>query len=116
MDEQWLSQCRDEKLVQPILDRKVYVLDNYIIKKQLSHDERGHNGYVPIYSAVKQRDANEILALKLVQEYTSIPVPKVVHSGNGYVYPRSEKITSIRAITNIKLPFLDSLFSSASQG
>jgi len=116
MDEQWLSQCLDEKLVHPTLDRKVYVLDNYIIKKQLSHGERGHNGYVPIYSAVRQRDENEILALELVQEYTSIPVPRVVHSGNGYVYVRCEKITSIRVITNIKLPFLDSLFSNDSRG
>lgn len=116
MDEQWLIQCLDEKLVHPIRDRRVYVLDNYIIKKRLSHGERGHNGYVPIYSAVKQRDENEILALNLVQEHTSIPVPRVVHSGNGYVYARSEKITSIRAITDIKLPFLDSLFSSASMG
>jgi len=116
MDEQWLSLCLDEGLVHPTLDRRVYVLEKYIIKKQLSHGERGHNGYVPIYSAVKKRDENEILALKLVQEHTSIPVPKVVHSGNGYVYVRSEKITSIRAITNIKLSFLDSLFSSDSRG
>ncbi|CAZ80737.1 unnamed protein product [Tuber melanosporum] len=94
MDEQWLSHCLDENMTHSAPDRRVYVSENYIIKKRLSRDENGHSGYVPIYSAVRQRDENEILALKLVQEHTSVPVPKVIHSGNGFtVFERFSGVT-----------------------
>ncbi|PWW76528.1 hypothetical protein C7212DRAFT_295094 [Tuber magnatum] len=94
MDEQWLSRCLDRNMARPTPDRRVYVLENHIIKKRLSRDENGQNGYVPIYSAVEKRDENEILALGLVERYTSVPVPRVVHSGNGFtVFERFSGMT-----------------------
>ncbi|CUS15823.1 unnamed protein product [Tuber aestivum] len=94
MDERWLSKCLDENMTRGTHEREVYTWDKYIIKKRLSRDENGHNGYVPIYSAVQQRDENEILALELVKKYTSVPIPEVVHSGNGFtVFQRFPGVT-----------------------
>ncbi|RDW87050.1 uncharacterized protein DSM5745_03692 [Aspergillus mulundensis] len=81
-DKIWLEKCKPEALPIPPFDRCVYILKNHVVKKALQPGERGFDGYVPDTATVAQRDVNEIRALELVQEYTTIPVPKLVHEGD----------------------------------
>jgi hypothetical protein len=85
MDQQWLDQCLDKCMPVPPFDRYIYILPQHVVKKRLQEGETGFDGYVPELSTLKKRDDNELHAMKLVEEYTSIPVPKLVHAGDGYV-------------------------------
>jgi hypothetical protein len=81
MDNYWLSQCTVENIYMPPLERYIHLLPDHVLKKRLGHHERGFEGYIPDFTTLKLRDDNELAALKLVQEYTDIPVPKLVYEG-----------------------------------
>lgn len=53
------------------------------MKKRLKPGEAGFDGYQPDLLTISQRDENELRTLEIVCQYTSIPVPKLVHKGNG---------------------------------
>ncbi|CAH0005042.1 unnamed protein product [Clonostachys byssicola] len=93
-DQAYLEGCKDEHMPVPPFDRYIYVLPNYVVKKPLSIGETGYQGYQPDVRTVFQRDENEIEAMKLVQEYTNIPIPRVIHRGEGFnVFERIQGIT-----------------------
>jgi hypothetical protein len=81
MDNDWLSLCNNDKLYMPPLERYIYLLPDHVVKKRLKESEEGFNHYIPDFETLKKRDDNELAALKLVQEYTDIPVPKLVYQG-----------------------------------
>jgi hypothetical protein len=83
MDEIWLKQCCDKNLPIPPFDRYIYMLPNYVVKKRLTPGELGFAEYCPDFSTLASRDENEIRAIELVQEYTNIPTPKLIHQGDG---------------------------------
>jgi hypothetical protein len=53
------------------------------VKKRLKPGEVGFDGYQPDLLTISQRDENELRTLEMVRQYTSIPVPKLVHEGDG---------------------------------
>ena len=67
----------------PPFDRYIHILHDHVVKKRLVPGEVGFDDYKPDLDTLEMRDENEILALELVREHTSIPIPKVVHRGNG---------------------------------
>lgn len=69
----------------PPFERYIHLLPDHVLKKRLRRDERGYNGYLPDFSTLKMRDDNELLALRLVQEYTNVPVPQLVYEGEESV-------------------------------
>lgn len=69
----------------PPFDRYIYMSPSHVIKKRLSLGETGYDGYIPDFATLEARDENEIKALELAREYTNIPVPRVLHQGNGSV-------------------------------
>jgi hypothetical protein len=81
MDRYWLSQCTEQNMYMPPLERYIHLLPNHVVKKRLRHDERGFAGYIPDFTTLKIRDDNELAALELVSMYTNIPVPKLVYKG-----------------------------------
>lgn len=83
MDQQWLDQCTEDNMPQPAFDRYIHLLPQHVIKKRLSPGEEGFDGYQPGFSTLELRDENEILALELVREHATIPVPKLIHRGLG---------------------------------
>lgn len=85
MDHQWLSQCSSDNLLTPPFDRYIHGLANYVVKRRLQPGEVGFSGYSPEFSTLSMRDENEILAMELVREHTTIPVPKLVYRGSGLV-------------------------------
>ncbi|CAG9954271.1 unnamed protein product [Clonostachys rosea f. rosea IK726] len=93
-DQAYLESCKDEHMPVPPFDRYIYVLPKYVVKKPLSIGETGYQGYKPDVETVSQRDENEIEAMKLVQEYTNIPIPRVLHRGEGFnVFERIQGVT-----------------------
>lgn len=87
-DKLWLDRCVEEAMPVPPFDRYIYVLPQHVVKKPLTEGELGYEGYIPETTTVKDRDENEIRAVNVVREYTDVPVPDLVHQGNGYVEPR----------------------------
>lgn len=67
----------------PPFDRYIYVLSSHVVKNALAPQERGYDGYIPDFATLTARDENELEALKLVREYTNIPVPQLLHQGRG---------------------------------
>lgn len=63
--------------------RYIYMLPNHVVKKRLVAGELGYDGYMPDAATTASRDENELLAMDLVKQYTDIPVPKLIHQGNG---------------------------------
>ncbi|KAK1771490.1 hypothetical protein QBC33DRAFT_554654 [Phialemonium atrogriseum] len=47
-------------------------------------DKGGYDGYIPDFATLTAHDENELEALKLVREYTNIPVPQLLHQGRGF--------------------------------
>lgn len=82
-DEEWLEKCQPETLPVPPFDRYIYMLEGHVVKKQLKPGELGFDGYQPDLLTLSQRDENELRTLEIVRQYTNIPVPKLVHQGNG---------------------------------
>lgn len=82
-DEIWMKKCRPETMPIPPFDRFIYMLPEHVVKKRLVPGELGFDGYEPDYSTIASRDENEVRVLELVRQYTNIPVPKLIHQGDG---------------------------------
>lgn len=76
---EWLEKRQPEALPVPPFDRYIYD----VVKKGLQPGELGYDGYQPGTGTIAQRDENESHTLELVRQYTNIPVPKLIHQGNG---------------------------------
>lgn len=82
-DQMYLHECQDKYMPVPPFDRYIYVLPSRVIKKRLSLGETGFDGYIPDFETLTARDENELKALEVVREHTTIPVPRVLHRGKG---------------------------------
>ncbi|EEH10684.1 predicted protein [Histoplasma capsulatum G186AR] len=93
-DKEWLKRCRNEHMPFPPFDRYIYLLHEHVVKKRLIPGELGYDGYEPEFSTISLRDENEVRTLELVRQYTNIPVPKLIHQGDGFnVFERIPGIT-----------------------
>ncbi|KAI9886826.1 MAG: hypothetical protein M1823_001399, partial [Watsoniomyces obsoletus] len=100
MDQEWLNQCTEDNMPQPAFDRYIHLLPEHVVKKRLGPGEEGYEGWQPNLSTLEMRDENEILALDLVREHTSIPIPKLIHRGVGFnVFERLQGITIVDRYT-----------------
>ncbi|KAL4919009.1 hypothetical protein BDW62DRAFT_200159 [Aspergillus aurantiobrunneus] len=93
-DQDWLAKCQADALPVPPFDRYVYILENHVVKTALRPGELGFDDYQPDTATVSQRDENELRTLEIVREYTDLPVPKLIHRGDGFnVFERIPGIT-----------------------
>ncbi|WPH01035.1 Hypothetical protein R9X50_00386900 [Acrodontium crateriforme] len=93
-NKEWLEKCRLESLPVPRFDRYVYMLESHVAKRRLTPGEVAFDGYVPDLLTIAQRDENESRTMDMVRQYTNIPVPKLVHEGNGFnVFERIPGVT-----------------------
>lgn len=83
MDKSWLDKCKEEDMPIPHFDRYIYMLPEHVVKKRLLQGEVGYDGYIPHTVTLPSRDENEIKAMDLVREYTDIPIPELIHQGDG---------------------------------
>ncbi|KAI9786525.1 MAG: hypothetical protein M1816_007907 [Peltula sp. TS41687] len=78
----------------PPFDRYIHMLPRHAVKKRLEPGELGYDGYEPDLSTLEMRDENELLAMELVREHTSVPISKLIHRGYGFnVLERLQGIT-----------------------
>lgn len=84
-DEEWLEKCHSDALPVPLFDQYVYMLKSCVVKKNLQPGELGFDGYQPDTSTISQCGENEICSLETVQEYTNIPILKLIYQGDGQV-------------------------------
>lgn len=61
-----------------------FYLNMNVVKKRLQQCETRFDGHVLELSTLKKRDDNDLRTMKLVEEYTSVPVPKLIHAGDRY--------------------------------
>ncbi|KAI0465590.1 hypothetical protein F4859DRAFT_500385 [Xylaria cf. heliscus] len=93
-DQEYLGECQEKDMPIPPFDRYIYVLSSHVIKKRLLPGEIGFDGYIPDHATLTARDENELKALELVREHTSIPVPRILHKGKGFnVFERFQGVT-----------------------
>lgn len=83
MDSIWLDKCREEHMPCPPFDRYIYMLPEHVVKKRRVDGELGYDGHEPDVSTLESRDENEIRAMELVRKYTTIPIPELIHRGDG---------------------------------
>ncbi|KAI9840411.1 MAG: hypothetical protein M1837_001624 [Sclerophora amabilis] len=88
MDRFWLGQCTPTNRLKYPRHRDIHILPQHIVKikpqtgggSSASEDEDDAE-----LTRLARGYENELLALKLVRAYTSVPVPRVIHEGDGFV-------------------------------
>src|SRR5947207_9049251 len=108
----WSKELQSAQELQPSHRRYVYGTEDFIMKVALKPHERDYFGNVHDVDFTRLLDENLVIATEVVQKYTTIPVPKVVHYAEGMTV--LEKVKGIdldeawdrvspRQLTGIKL-------------
>jgi aminoglycoside phosphotransferase (APT) family kinase protein len=75
----WSKELASARELQPSHRRHVRATDKYVMRIPLEPEERDYFDGTHDTAFTHLLDENLVLATKLVQEYTTVPVPKVIH-------------------------------------
>jgi hypothetical protein len=79
-----LKDCTESNKLHPSLRRHIYNVGRHVIRIPLKHDEPDFYGNSHNPQLTQLNDENAIAATRLIERFTSIPVPKVIHEGEAF--------------------------------
>ena len=82
--ENLIDKCTQENKLHPSLRRHIHGIGRFVVKIPLKLGERDYNGDIHDPCFTRFLDQNAIAATILVDQYTSIPIPKFVHTAEEY--------------------------------
>jgi Phosphotransferase enzyme family len=82
--ESLLESCNESNKLHPSLRRHIHRVGDHVVKIPLKPGETDlyNNTHDPLLTGLL--DENAIEATRLVQQHTAIPIPKLVHEGEGF--------------------------------
>lgn len=116
----WDKELERARELQPAHRRHVYATEKLVIKVALEPDEPDHFGDTHDVEFTRLLDENHALALSVVEQYTTIPIPKLLHHSEGVLVlemiegvdlDEAWKRVSSRQLEGIKLELLQSCSS-----
>jgi hypothetical protein len=98
----WQKELQNATELQPAHRRHVYRVEKYIVRVPLKADEKDYFGDTHDPHFTRLCDENLVNATRLVQEYTTIPVPKIVeHRPEMTVLERIEGVDLEEAMDRV---------------